>query len=217
MKTVNCNPNCYIFGAGEYYGAAPAPAPPGYIIAADGGLAYLESHAIKPNLVIGDFDSLGKRPAGDYELIILPVEKDDTDMAAAMREGWSRGFRVFHIYGGTGGRVDHTLANISLIANLAAMGGHACLYDRDTVITAIHNDSISFSPDMRGIISVFSYTDISRGITEQGLKYKLTNAIMANTNPNGVSNEFTGEPATISVADGTLIITYPEVNIDGRR
>lgn len=132
-------PICFIFGAGEHFGPPPVPAPGDLVVAADGGFAYLEQYGLAPDLVVGDFDSLPKKPPSGVQTVVLPKEKDDTDMAAALREGWRWGYRVFHIYGGTGGRLDHTLANIQCVADLAQRGGTGFLFDRDTVITAIHN------------------------------------------------------------------------------
>jgi thiamine pyrophosphokinase len=203
--------DCYIFGAGEHYNPPPSPSPPDFVIAADGGYAYLERSGIVPNLVVGDFDSLPAPPPGSANtIIVLPQEKDDTDMVAALREGWNRGFRIFHIYGGTGGRLDHTLANIQCVADLACRGGRGYLHDRDTVITAIRNTSIAFPANTHGTVSVFSHSEVSTGVYERGLKYPLTDATLRNTYPIGVSNEFTGAPSSISVVTGTLIITFPK-------
>jgi len=199
---------CYIVGAGEQYGPLPVPAPDDFVIAADGGLAHLEGLHMMPNLVVGDFDSYPAGP-GHVPSIVLPTEKDDTDMAAALREGWARGFRFFHLYGGTGGRLDHTLANIQLIADIACRGGCGYLFDRDMVITAIHNGSIAFPAVAKGTVSVFSHTETAAGVFECGLKYPLTDATLRNTRPLGVSNEFVGLPSSISVERGTLLVFCP--------
>ena len=203
-------PICYIFGAGEHYGPPPVPTSGDLVIAADGGLIYLEHHDLAPDLVVGDFDSLPKKPTSDVKTVVLPKEKDDTDMVAALREGKNRGYRIFHIYGGTGGRLDHTLANIQCIADLAQKGFQGYLFDRETVITAIHNDKITFPSSAQGTVSAFAHTEICTGVYERGLKYPLTDATLSNTYPLGVSNEFTGVPSGISVREGTLLIIYPE-------
>lgn len=225
-------PICYIFGAGEHYGPPPVPASGDLIIAADGGLTYLEQHGLVPDLVVGDFDSLPKIPQSGVNTIVLPKEKDDTDMVAALREGKNRGYRVFHIYGGTGGRLDHTLANIQCIADLAQKGFQGYLFDRDTVITAIHNsdtaahsndtaipngdtaihnDKITFPASAHGTVSAFAHTEICTGVYERGLKYPLTDATLKNTYPLGVSNEFIGVNSEISIREGTLIVIYPKM------
>lgn len=205
-------PICYIFGAGEHYGSPPVPVSGDLVIAADGGLTYLEQYGLAPDLVVGDFDSytMPEKPSPALKTVVLPKVKDDTDMVAALREGKNRGFRVFHIYGGTGGRLDHTLANIQCIADLAQKGCKGYLFDRDTVITAIHNDQITFPATAYGTISAFAHTEICTGVYERGLKYPLTDATLKNTYPLGVSNEFTGSNSEISVRSGTLIVIYPQ-------
>ncbi|HOP12227.1 MAG TPA: thiamine diphosphokinase [Oscillospiraceae bacterium] len=204
------NPICYIFGAGEHYGPPPVPVSGDLVIAADGGLTYLEQHGLTPHLLVGDFDSLTKKPSSELKTVVLPKVKDDTDMVAALREGKNRGYRVFHIYGGTGGRLDHTLANIQCIADLAQNGCKGCLFDRDTVITAIHNDKINFPASAHGVVSAFAHTETCTDVYERGLKYPLTDASLYNTYPLGVSNEFTGVNSEISVREGTLIVIYPK-------
>ena len=201
---------CYIFAAGEHFCAPPVPDSSDFVIAADGGYSYLERHGVKPALLVGDFDSLIAPPPDTENVVTLPQEKDDTDMVAALREGWNRGFRRFHIYGGTGGRLDHTLANIQCAADIAERGGRAYLFDRDTVITAIHNDKILFPETAAGTISMFSHSDTSEGVDEWGLKYRLDDVTVKNTYPLGVSNEFTGVPSGIAVRSGTLLIIYPK-------
>ena len=79
---------CYIFGAGDYgkIKLTSEDIEDGYIIAADAGLEYLRSCGIVPDLIIGDFDSSGFVP-DDINTIVLPKEKDDTDMLAAIKNG----------------------------------------------------------------------------------------------------------------------------------
>lgn len=200
---------CYIIGAGEHFDAPPPAKPDDLVIAADGGYAYMTAQGLKMDLVLGDFDSLGAPPSGD-NITVLPQEKDDTDMVAAIRTGWQRGFRTFHIYGGTGGRLDHTLANIQCIADIADRGGRGYLFDRDTVITALKDGIITFPASAKGTLSAFAHTDTATGVYEKGLKYPLTDATLRSTYPVGISNEFTGVPASVSVGQGTLIIIYPK-------
>jgi thiamine pyrophosphokinase len=198
---------CYLFGAGERCGH-PAPLSAwDFVIAADGGYDYAVSAGIVPDLLIGDFDSISAKPQF-HNTISLPKMKDDTDMAAALNVGWERGFRTFHIYGGTGGRIDHTLANIQCVADIAKRGGKAFLMDKDTILTAIHNDHIAFDQSASGIISVFAFGNTAEGVTESGLKYPLSDAVLSNTHPIGISNEFIGTASRISVNSGTLIITF---------
>lgn len=201
---------CYIFGAGEHYEPPPVFRPDRFIIAADGGYAYLLEKGMPCDLLLGDFDSFtGTTPVG-VDALRLPKEKDDTDMVAAIRAGWERGFRVFHIYGGTGGRLDHTLANIQCLGDIAGRGGRGFLYDKESVITVLREGRISFPKDARGILSAFAFTDTASGVYESGLKYALRDATLSNRYPVGVSNAFVGEASSISVREGMLIVIYPK-------
>lgn len=179
------------------------------IIAADGGYDILNKNNITPDIVIGDFDSVSKLPTHE-NLIEFPPEKDYTDMFLAYKEGEAKGFNNFVIYGGTGGRIDHTISNIQLLADIAINGGRAFLLGEGAVLTAIHNEKIEFSSDYTGKISVFSIETTSKSVTIRGLKYSTDNILLNCNTPLGVSNEFVGERAEISVKDGTLLIIWYE-------
>lgn len=206
---------CYVVGAGENYGIDFTLHSNDYVIAADAGFQVLEQNGIKIDMVIGDFDTLNQVPAHP-NVIVLNKEKDTTDMLSAVREGIKMGYEVFHIYCGTGGRVEHTIANMQLLTELSQSGRHGFLFGKDYVITAITNESVSFPKEASGYVSVFSHSDRSEGVFLKGLKYELKNAVLTNTYPLGVSNEFTGEESSISVANGTLMIVFPRFCIFDR-
>lgn len=197
---------CCIFGAGEY-GEFPEIPSGALVIAADGGYKALLQHGIVPDLLLGDFDSLEIMPQG-IETIRFKAEKDATDMSLAIDEGIARGCEVFYIYGGTGGRLDHTVANIQCLARLAQQGFRGVAHGADFCITAITDGSAEFGENCRGYISVFSHSDVCEGVYERGLKYSLTDARLVSNTPLGVSNEFCGKKSRVSVARGTLVIIY---------
>ncbi|MBR3779890.1 MAG: thiamine diphosphokinase [Clostridia bacterium] len=198
---------CYIVGAGDCTELSINKNKDDLIIAADGGYRYLINANISPDLIIGDFDSLGDIPDGENVIRLNPV-KDITDMDAAMQIGIEKGYSEFHIYGACGGRIDHTLANIQLVASAASKDMKAFIHDGKTVITALCNESIKFTNDYKGYISVFSHSDECTGVTLKGLKYPLENAVLSNKFPLGVSNEFIGCESEISIANGILILVY---------
>ena len=200
------NMRCFIAGAGEYSGCV-TPRRGDYIIAADGGYTELILHGITPDIVVGDFDSLGSPPEHP-NVMQCPAEKDDTDIMIAIKKGFAEGCNTFIIDGGLGGRLDHTFANFQLLAYISKNGARGYLLGRDITITAVTNGSISFLPGAAGIVSVFSMGGKAAGLTLKGLKYPLVNATLTDDYPLGVSNEFTGEPASISVRYGTLIIMW---------
>ena len=201
-------PVCHIVGAGDFYGLDLAPRSDDYVIAADGGLRYLEDAGITADLVIGDFDTLGEVP-NHPNVIALSCEKDDTDTLAAVREGIARGYEVFCLHACTGRRIEHTIANLQTLAYLAQNGKRGFLFDKDTILTAVTNGKVTYPAHADGFISVFSLSDTSRGVCLSGLKYELNNAELTSTFPIGVSNEFIGKGSTISVRKGTLLIIFP--------
>ena len=116
---------------------------------------------------------------------------------------------MFHIYGGTGGRMDHTIANMQLLAELSQKGKQGFLFGRDCVMTALTNGELLFPEGIWGYVSVFAHSDQAVGVTLSGLKYPLKDAVLKNTYSLGVSNELRGQKSKISVEKGTLLISYP--------
>lgn len=196
---------CYIIGAWHGEQARIAPVADDFVIAADGGYAALTALGVTPNLVVGDFDSLGYVPQAE-EVIQHPVMKDDTDMMLAVKLGLQRGYRNFVMLGSVGGRLDHTLANLQTLLYLAEHDARGVLYGENTVITAVRNDTLTVSGT--GTISVFCLSGEAKGVTEEGLLYSLSDATMVSGYPIGVSNEFLDGPGKISVRDGSLIVLW---------
>ena len=128
---------CFIIGAGSFYGLPVSVQRTDMVIAADGGWHTCRENGITPTLLVADFDSLDAAPAFDH-ILRLPVEKDDTDMIRAVKEGFDRGEREFHLLGGMGGhRTDHTVANMQTLAYIARRGGQGWLYGNGERFTAI--------------------------------------------------------------------------------
>lgn len=198
---------CYIVGAGDFGDGTIIPGPEDLVIAGDGGFRHLRDRGIRVDFAIGDFDSLGYRP-GIPEVTVLKTEKDNTDMMAAVEEGVRRGYREFKIYGGTGGRVSHTIANIQMMAEMAGQGLQVELVGFGCRIWVIQNGEIRFPAARTGYLSVFCLGDVAEGVTEEGLKYPLENYRMVKENPLGVSNELIGIPGRVSVRKGTLLVIW---------
>lgn len=197
---------CYIFGAGSFYGLEARPRPEDLVIAADGGWLACREAGVEPALLLGDFDSLGEVP--DFPNVHrVPVEKDDTDMMLAVKEGLRRGEREFHLYGGMGGRrTDHTIANLQALVYLAHRGARGWLYGQNEMFTAICDGAITFPAREEGILSVFCMGADARGVDIRGGQYPLRDAVLSAEFPLGVSNHFIGEAITVSVASGTLVL-----------
>lgn len=205
--------SCYIVGAGERVGVIPVPCPGDMVIAADGGHGWLTALGREVDLVVGDFDS-STLPPLHPNVVCLPKEKDETDTMAALRLGRAQGYRLFHIYGGTGGRFDHTLANLQLLAWLSQRGERGYLYGDGWRATAVTDGSLTFSAGRKGTVSVFAQSDTAKGVFLEGLRYPLSDAVLTNDFALGVSNEFTGAPARVTVGRGTLILVWEEENCE---
>lgn len=198
-----------IFGAGVYDYQFPAISPEDIVIAADGGYKVCREAGIEPHLVIGDFDSLGYIPRS-VKTDRLPVEKDVTDLNAAVNAARKLGCGEIHIYGGMGGRPDHTLANIALTAKLSKCGVKAFMYGEGCMLTAVTDGEIRLSGKKGNTVSVFAFSDVCTGVTLEGLKYPLNDAELTNDFALGVSNSFTEIFAGVTVKKGTLIITVQQ-------
>ena len=177
------------------------------MIAADGGWRVCQTLGITPDLLLGDFDSLGEVPEF-WHILRLPVEKDDTDMVRAVKEGLARGETEFHLLGGMGGqRSDHTVANMQTLAYLASRGAKGWLYGDGERYTAICGpDVLELEARTAGILSVFCMGADASGVTIQGAQYELENAALTAFFPLGVSNHFVGKAVRISVESGCLLI-----------
>ena len=195
---------CCIIGAGEYFGDEIIPEN-SFVIAADGGLDFCNKNKIKPDVIIGDFDSLGFEAEGE-NVIKLPVVKDDTDTVAAVKFGLNKGFKTFFIFGGTGGRLSHTVSNLQTLTFIAKNGGKGFLLDSEEVAT-VTKTGMAFSEKASGFISVFSAEGEVR-LDEKGLKYELDGGVLKSQFPLGVSNEFIGKESEIKVREGTALIIF---------
>ena len=126
----------------------------------------------------------------------------------ALKTGLAMGCRTFHLYGCTGGRTDHTLANLQALAWLAREGSEGFLYDESFVFTALKDRRLTIPPRKDGIFSVFAIGGEARGVTISGGLYPLSDGVLSPFFPLGVSNHFTGSPVNISVEDGCLIVGW---------
>lgn len=178
------------------------------LICADAGLSVAQRHGIVPHLIMGDFDSLeGRPPEGDIPVLTFPVEKDDTDSMLAAKEGLARGYRHFRFYGSLGGRLDHTLANISMLRYLLDYNATGWILSEENCVTLLQNSSLTLQRDENyPHLSVFSYEKLAEGVVVQGGKYTPQSHALDNVFPLGVSNSIVGQQATVSVEQGVLLI-----------
>lgn len=189
-----------------------------YFIAVDGGADYCREMYVVADMYLGDFDSISDADLSDVcdsaildgalefpEIITLPREKDDTDTLAALKKGLELGFKEFVIFGGCGGRVDHTIANIQCLLFLRRNGANGYLINGKERIFVIKDEQVCFPSGEQGILSLFSVSGEAKGVSISGMKYNLEDAVLVNDFPIGISNEFVGKEAVVEVRDGEVL------------
>lgn len=175
------------------------------IIAADKGFDTALRLNLDIDIIVGDFDSLGFVPDCD-NVIRHNCEKDETDTALGCQKALELGCDEFYIYGAVGGRIDHSFANFQLICDIAKKGKIAYLFGEGFKITAICNGTLKLDARESGIVSVFCMGDSAKGVSIKGLKYEICDCELCGFVPLGVSNEFVGKAAEITVSDGVLLV-----------
>ena len=201
---------CIIFCAGGFEALAEPVREGDFLMAADGGLTHLQKLGLTPDGILGDFDSLGYVPA---DAKVFPVEKDDSDAMLAVRQGLQLGYRRFVLYGSLDGpRLDHTVANFQTLQFLADHGAEGYLAGNSYMVTVVKNGKLAFDAGARGIVSVFCMGADAEGVTIDGLQYGLEKGTLSTGFPLGVSNHFTGRPATVEVKNGSLLVLWDREN-----
>ncbi|MDO4741352.1 MAG: thiamine diphosphokinase [Eubacteriales bacterium] len=202
------NRRCVIVGGAEIgnYGCIRnALQPDDYVIFCDSGLKHMEPLQAKPGLIVGDFDS-HENPNLDVETIVLPCEKDDTDTVYAVKEGVKRGFDSFLLVGVIGGRLDHTLGNISILLYLDSIGKKGVIIDDYSEMEIVSSAPAHIS-DRYAFFSLLNITGLAGGVSIQNAKYPLEDAEITCEYQYGISNEvIPGKTAEVSVREGKLLL-----------
>lgn len=176
-----------------------------YFIYCDSGLKHRKALGFEPNLIIGDFDSF-QNPNENIETIVLPTVKDDTDTVFAMKEALKRGFEDFIIIGVIGGRLDHTLGNVSMLLYLHSLNKTAVIID-DYSEMQIVDSTPTFIDDSYSFFSLLCLTGKACGVTIKNAKYELSNAEITTEYQYGVSNEpLKNKTTEITVKEGCLLL-----------
>ena len=198
---------CYIVGAGN--GVMPFEKKDGdLVIAADGGYRALCTLGVKPDLVLGDFDSLSEEalPMGTTEILRYPVRKDDTDSALAFRVAYDRGYREFVLMGSTGGRADHTFAAYQLLLHARRTGARILLVGERELTECLLCEERTFEGVEGATLSVFAFGADAHGVDIRGASYELQDGVLTADVALGVSNAFLDTPVHICVREGALLV-----------
>ena len=206
---VNSTPRCVILGGGEISDYAAVSAllrADDYIICADSGYLHCKALSCIPDLLLGDFDSIGMDLPQHIARMDFPAEKNFTDGALAIQTAIDRGFRDLLLCGMLGGRLDHTLGSLQSLAACALQGIGACITDGRVHGRVVHNGTLVLQPLGHYYFSLLCLSEQAAGVTIRGAKYPLNEYTLNFYTPRAISNEFCGQPVTISVDKGTVLV-----------
>ena len=206
---------CLVISGGDFFDAPRSLYDEAdFIVACDKGYEYSQKLGFTPDTIIGDFDSCKNTPEerksddkkNSPEIIRLSKDKDDSDTMAGVKHAIEKGCDDFTFICSDGGRFDHFFCNIQTLSYVAKKFHKARLISKNEEIIVISDSEIEIPRKYGWSLSVFSFCDEARGITEKGTRWQLNDAVMNNSVPYGLSNEWTSDKAVISVEEGTLII-----------
>lgn len=177
-----------------------------FVIAADAGYLRAKELGIKPDLLVGDFDSLGYAPT-DVETVHVPVEKDFSDGELGVRTAALRGVKELDIYGAVGGRPDHFLFNLHLLKIAFDLGVRAVLRGDDFDI--YYTESNFFLSVTKGDwFSVVPLGESVHILKATGLKYPAEGVTLTKKDTRGLSNECTEDKVFVSVSEGGAFLVH---------
>ncbi len=182
---------------------------PEAVIGADRGARHLRAAGIVPTLIVGDMDSLDTESAKRYKalgcrFIRHPREKDETDTELALREAFGMAPSEVWIWGAMGYRIDHTLANLSLLVQGAEQGIAVKLIDEWCEVFLVTRRT-ALVGETGQTVSLFPFAGDVTGVTLTGFEYPLTKAVLAVGHPRGTSNRLAAGRGIIEIDRGCLV------------
>jgi thiamine pyrophosphokinase len=183
-------------------------------VGVDRGVSILLANGIVPKIGFGDFDSVSESEWKKIEengvgiKKFLP-EKDETDMELAINWGLSKSAKEIRIFGGTGGRLDHFLANVQLLLKpiLAGLETKVTIFDKTNILFAVKEGTHTLhSIAEKKYISFIPITPIVKNLTLHGFKYPLTNCPIPLGSTLCISNELKMDSGTFSFTEGILLV-----------
>lgn len=214
-----------VAGGGPIDPVAIAAIPDGaMVIAADSGVEHAEAAGLAVALLVGDFDSaspaaVARATASDTEVERFPQDKDKTDLDLALAAARRRGPERIIVVGNAGGRFDHVLGNVAVLADAAgevASGG-----DREAALiveawfgsahlqVATPGGTVEVTGEPGSLVSLLALHGPVHGVRTTGLRWALHDEPLMPGSSRGLSNELTVTNATVTVASGVLVVIQP--------
>lgn len=182
------------------------------LVAVDGGGKPLLELGYQPQLLLGDFDSLPEADQADLvakgvEIRSYQPEKDWTDLELAANYLLGRDYREALVFGALGGRLDHTVANLSLLFKMKEAGIDLVLIGEEQAVTLLAApEKIRIFPFPQGHFSLLPYLHTAQGVSISGAKYPLEKATLALGSTRGVHNEFLADPVEVELDFGSVLV-----------
>ena len=182
------------------------------LIGVDGGSRHLASMQILPHLAVGDMDSIPRDLLAQYrdegvEMHLHPPNKDATDLELALELAMAQGATRISILGATGGRLDHTLGNLFLLARCLPTGIPVCIMDQEQCIH-LTDQTLTLSGAVGDTLSLLPATPEACGVSLTGLEYPLHDATLTFGTSLGMSNVFVETRATVTLRSGRLFVFH---------
>ncbi|MBB3151629.1 thiamine pyrophosphokinase [Paenibacillus endophyticus] len=181
------------------------------LIGADSGARFLVNHGYRPDISIGDFDSVSEqellaiRSSSSQTIACDPIDKDYTDTEMAMRLALDLQPREIILIGALGTRFDHSLANVHLLALASEAQVPASIIDNHNKITLL-TDTAFISHHGYPNVSLLPLSLKVTGITLTGFQYPLDDASLTIGQSLGISNVLLSESGRIAIASGLLLV-----------
>ena len=193
--------------------------PGDFLVAVDGGLRHLQRLGLKPDLLIGDLDSVDASELAEIvdagiEVHRFPPAKDQTDLELALEYVLENGYAQIVIAYPFGDRVDHTLGNLSLLSRLDLAGISISLEDGQ-VEARLLSQSASLPTQPGELVSLIAWGAPVEGITTNGLEYPLSNETLVPWQNRGISNVATADEIEIKIKSGNLLVIKTKPNSEG--
>ena len=183
------------------------------VVAADSGAAWLANLGVRPDVVIGDMDSIEPSLLASLQADGVTVErhapdKDASDAELAVRRAVEAGIDEIVIVGALGGdRLDHELANLLLVADAAWRGARLRIVRGGTTVRAVHGgERLELEGGDGDLVTIVSVDGDAAGVRTRGLRYPLGGEALPLGRSRGLSNEVIGAPASVSLERGTLLV-----------
>lgn len=179
-------------------------------IVVDGALEITHGLGVKPDYIVGDFDTVNQELLEYYDKDIIlrhPPEKDQTDTELAIETALRNGCNQLVFFGATGSRLDHSLGNIFLLEHLLKQGIEAEILNENNRLYLKNHDFLLKRKEARGdFVSLLPLTETVENVTLRGFKYPVERLTFYREKTLGISNEITEEEANVEFSKGIFIV-----------